>query len=265
MIAQQMNVDTISNNLANVNTTGYKKERLEFKTLLYQTLQQANLDPVNELGTRPVNLQVGLGVRPIATARMFDMGNIEVTNHPLDFAIEGPGFFTVERNVDDIAYTRDGCFKLATSEDGYSTLVTSDGYSILDIDGEHIIIPEDVTLNDISVDDLGRFRIKSADPVVGMEELGHQLDIVQFSNVQGLEAIGANLFRPTVTSGEPMPESEGTVITPSEVHQGVREMANVQVAEEMVRLIVAQRAYDLNSKVITTSDEMLQTANNLKR
>ncbi len=149
MIAQQMNVDTISNNLANVNTTGYKKERLEFKTLLYQTLQQASLDPVNELGTRPVNLQVGLGGRAIASARMFDVGNHEVTNHGLDFAIEGQGFFAIERNEEEVAYTRDGTFKMATLEDGTSIISTSDGYPVLTIDGEHIIIPENVTLEDI--------------------------------------------------------------------------------------------------------------------
>lgn len=262
MIAQQTNVDTISNNLANVNTTGYKKERLEFKSLLYQTLQRADLDATNNLGSRPINLQVGLGVRPIATSRIFDRGNMEVTDNKLDFAIDGYGFFVVDIGNDNVAYTRDGCLKLSTTDEG-SMLVTSDGYPILSVDREPIYIPSEVTLNDISVDPQGRFFIKTADN--DQEELGAQLDVVQFPNVQGLEAIGSNLYLTTVASGAEMPESEGTVVSPSTIIQGAREMPNVQIAEEMVKLIVAQRAYEINSKVITTSDDMLQTANNLKR
>jgi flagellar basal-body rod protein FlgG len=261
MIAQQTNVDVIGNNLANVNTTGFKRERLEFKSLLYQMMARADLDPVNEMGTRPVNLQVGLGVRTIATSRMFTPGNFEVTDTPLDFAIEGHGFFVVE-TPNGRAFTKDGNFKIATTGQE-SWLVTSDGFIILDTNGEEIRIPVDVQIHDVSVDFFGRF-FYSRDGE--MHELGHQLDIVQFANNQGLEAVGANLFIQTVASGEPMQESiAGDVGTVSRVLQGVREMSNVQIAREMVDLIVAQRAYEINSRVITTSDEMLQTANQLKR
>ncbi|MCL2702174.1 MAG: flagellar basal-body rod protein FlgG [Defluviitaleaceae bacterium] len=261
MIAQQTNVDVIANNLANVNTTGYKKERLEFKSLLYQTLAQADLDPANGMGSRPVNLQVGLGVRPVATARMFDRGNLEVTENNLDFAIEGFGFFAVE-TPNGVAYTRDGCFKLATTVQG-SYLVTSDGYMVLSTDGGPIILPPEVTMHDVEVDYRGRFLFMGEE---GEQiELGFQLEIVQFSNTQGLEAVGSNLFRETVASGLPLSEPGGDVPSLSKVIQGVREMPNVQIAEEMVRLIIAQRAYEINSKVISTSDDMLQTANGLKR
>lgn len=260
MIGQQQNVDTIANNLANVNTFGYKKERMEFKTLLYDTMQRADLDPVNQTG-RPVNLQLGLGVRPIATARLFSTGNMERTDVPLDFAIEGDGFFVVQRSEDEIRYTKDGAFKVSLTDEG-SMLVTSEGYPILSVDDEPIILPENVMVKDINVDEEGNIFYTGVDSVV--EDLGLQIQLVQFSNPQGLEGIGSNLLAITPASGEPMPEVEG-VNRPSRLVQGVLEMSNVQVAEEMVNLIVAQRAYELNSKVITTSDDMLQTANNLKR
>lgn len=262
MIAQQTNVDTISNNLANVNTTAYKKERLEFKSLLYQTMQRADLDPANQTGTRPVNLQVGLGVRPIATARFFDVGNMEITDNKLDFAIQGSGFFSVRTGEDTSAYTRDGCFKISYTDEG-KFLVTSDGYAVLDANGDTIIFPPELMLSDLSIDYLGNFFYTNAEGT--REDLGFQLDVVQFSNVQGLEAIGSNLFVETVASGAPMHEADGDVTHLSTIQQGMREMSNVLVAEEMVKLIVAQRAYELNSKVITTSDDMLQQANNLKR
>jgi flagellar basal-body rod protein FlgG len=247
-----------------VNTTAYKKERLEFKSLLYQTLQMADLDPINQMGSRPVNLQVGLGVRPIATARMFDRGSMQVTDNRLDFCIDGYGFFVIETERGTM-YTRDGNFKVATSPDG-NILVTSDGYTVRNTEGEMIIFPPEVAMSDVSVDYLGMVRVKvvSAEGVEDYEDLT-QIDIVQFTNPQGLEAVGGNLFRQTIASGGPIQESSGEVTTRSQVYQGVLEMPNVQIAEEMVRLIIAQRAYEMNSKVITTSDEMLQIANNLKR
>jgi flagellar basal-body rod protein FlgG len=259
MISQQQNVDTIANNLANVNTTGYKKERMEFKTLLYDMLRQADLDPANQTG-RPVNLQIGLGVRPIAVAKIFTQGNLQRTDHYLDLAIEGDAFFVIQRG-EELTYSKDGTFKISVG-DG-STIVTAEGYPLVSVDGESIVVPAEVPVQDVSISEEGILTYIDAEGVT--QDLGYQIALVQFSNPQGLESIGANLLRQTTASGEPIYEADGDVAHPSRVLQGVMEMANVQVAEEMVNLIVAQRAYDLNSKAITTSDEMLQTANNLKR
>ena len=262
MISQQQNVDNIANNLANVNTTGYKKERMEFKTLLYETMKRADLDPANRTG-RPVNLQVGHGVRPVSVSRMFTMGNLQRTDNPQDLAIEGRGFFAIRMNMDEIRYTKDGTFKLSPVAEG-NMLVTSEGYAVLSSDGEEIVFPYDVIMSFVSIDEGGNFYYTPANGGETMD-LGFQLLLVQFPNEQGLEAMGNNLFMETVASGAPLSEPDGEVVRPSRIMQGVLEMSNVQAAEEMVNLIVAQRAYDLNSKAITTSDDMLQTANNLKR
>jgi flagellar basal-body rod protein FlgG len=261
MISQQQNVDTISNNLANVSTFGYKKERMEFKSLLYETMARADLDPANQTG-RPVNLQIGHGVRPIATARVMAEGNFQRTDNAQDFAVEGDGFFAADRGDGEIVYTRDGSFKISASDEG-SMLVTSEGYPVLGVDGARIVIPPQVPAKDVSVSEEGVFAY--VNPEGASEDLGLQIMLVQFSNPQGLEAIGSNLLRVTAASGAPINESEGEINSRSRLRQGVLEMSNVQVAEEMVNLIVAQRAYDLNSKAITTSDDMLQTANSLKR
>jgi flagellar basal-body rod protein FlgG len=261
MISQQNNVDNISNNLANVNTTGYKKERMEFKTLLYETMKRADLDPANQTG-RPVNLQVGHGVRPIAVSRIFTMGNLQRTDNPQDVAIDGDGFFVIQRAVGDIKYTKDGTFKIAPTDEGLM-LTTSEGYLVLGVDDEPLIIPEGVSIDIISIDETGRFSYM--DENGQYVELDMQIKLVQFPNAQGLEGMGGNLLAQTVASGEPLVEADGDVSRPSRVIQGVLEMSNVQIAEEMVSLIVAQRAYDINAKAITTSDEMLQTANGLKR
>ncbi len=266
MSTQQDNVDVISNNLSNVNTYGFKKERMEFKTLLYDTMQRADLDEANQKG-RPVNLQVGSGVKPIATARIFTQGNLERTDQTLDFAINGEGFFSVRRSPLDadqqvISYTKDGSFKTSPTEDGLM-IVTSEGYPILGIDDEPIVIPPDVMLKDIMISEQGVFQYKDADGVI--QDMGFQFDIIQFSNVQGLEAIGGNLFVETPASGAPIKETSGDITNLSKLVQGVLETSNVKVADEMVNLIIAQRAYELSSKAITTSDEMLQQANNVKR
>lgn len=264
MTAQQLNVDTIANNIANVNTTGYKSDRMEFKTLLYQTMERASLDAADN--GKPVNLQVGLGVRPIATAKVFTNGSFERTELDLDFAIEGDGFFVIEHGNDDLGieenvYTRDGSFKLSVQDDG-NYLVTSDGYYVLDSEGERIVFPSDVPTSDISISSTGTLFYFEDDDTVYMD---NPIGIVQFPNVQGLESIGNNFYRETPNSGEPLYEAEGDTSTISTIVQGYLEMSNVNIAQEMVDLIVAQRAYDLNSKGITTSDEMLQTANELKR
>ena len=264
MNSMQMNIDTIANNISNVNTTAFKRERMEFKSLMYQTLQRADLDPAN-VGGRPVNLQVGLGVRPVATSRLFTQGNLLQTQSNLDFALEGPGFFVVQVSADEDLnmYTRDGSFKVSVNEDGEIMLVTSQGLPVLSTEDEPITFPEDIRINSLSIDRDGNFSFVDADGE--LQDLGMQLAVVQFSNVQGLEAAGSNLFRVTPASGEPIMEADGEVAQRSNVIQGYLEGSNVSVADEMINMITTQRAFDLNSRVIQASDEMLQGAANLRR
>jgi flagellar basal-body rod protein FlgG len=262
MTAQQTNVDVISNNLANVNTTAYKASRMEFKSLLYQTLSRATTDPATGI-TGPSNLQVGLGVRPVATTRQFSTGNFDRTDQIMDFAINGPGFFMIQRDPDTVAFSRDGNFRVSVMDDGGLMLVTAEGRAVLDIDGAEIVFPPEVNISTMSVDDFGNITFIDADGEV--EDLGLQIGIVQFSNLQGLETIGSNLFGVTAASGQPILEADGATPITSSILQGVIEMSNVQLAEEMVRLIIAQRAYEINSRSIQTSDEMLQQAAQLKR
>ena len=262
MSAQQTNVDLIANNLANVNTTAFKKERMEFQSLLYQTMRRATMDTATMI-QGPTNLQVGLGVRPIATTRIFEMGNLERTDNQFDFAINGPGFFMVQLNLDTVAFTRDGNFRLSPIEGGGLMLVTPEGLPILDIDGEFIEFGEELNLTTMSVGEDG--TILFASPEGEIIDEGIQIAMVQFPNVQGLEAMGRNFFRQTPASGEMMLESDGETNVVSSLLQGMLEASNVQLAEEMVRLIVAQRAYEVNSRTIQASDEMLQQANNLRR
>jgi len=262
MTSQQLNVDTIANNLANVNTTGFKRERLEFQSLLYETMRRADLDPANPV-SRPVNLQVGHGVRPIATSRSFTPGNLQQTENPLDFALQGPGFLQIAMPDGSVAFTRDGSFRMSVNEDGSFSLVTSTGLMLLNTDGGPITIPPMVRINDVFVNDSGGIGFMNPDGTV--TDLGVSIGIVQFTNDQGLLAIGGNLFEQSPASGPPINEWEGEVLRTTTLIQGSIEMSNVQVAQEMVDLIVAQRAYELNSRVIQASDEMLQQANNLRR
>jgi flagellar basal-body rod protein FlgG len=261
MTAQMLKIDTVTNNIANVNTTGFKRERLEFKTLLYETMQRADLDPVNMTG-RPVNLQVGHGVRPSATTRIFSQGSMQRTDRPMDFAIEGSAFFEVRTNYDEFFYTRDGSFHLMPLDDGTLMLTTSAGNPIMSADGNEIIIPEGLTADDITVTYEGMlFSTANGD----FEDLGFQLRLVQFPNPNGMEAIGNNLYMQTVASGAALSEVDGETGSISRVRQNFLEMSNVSIAEEMIGIITAQRAFDTNSRGITTSNEMLQTANQLVR
>ena len=254
MKAQQFNIDVISNNLSNVNTTAFKGHRAEFKDLLYGTIQKSNRS--GGVG-RPVNMQVGHGVQTVATSRDFKTGGFMETQNNLDVAIQGPGFFEVEMPNGDTMYTRDGSFKLSV-DGGVRSLVTSDGYFILDDGGDHIEIDDDWT--DINIDGSGFITARDdAGDIVDVARLG----FVDFINPAGLLNEGKNLYSETQMSGDATaidgPDMKSTIA------QGYLEASNVQVVDEMVKMITAQRAYEINSKAITTSDEMLQTANNLKR
>lgn len=211
---------------------------------------------VDEEG-RPVNLQVGHGVMPTATKKDFRNGSFMETNNPFDLAIDGEGFFAVVLPNDEIRYTRDGSFKLSV-EDDEGMLVTSEGYIILSEDEDEIIIEEGV--RDIDIDNLGYITgLDEEGDVVGLGRIG----LFRFTNPEGLLSEGLNLYSETVASGEGIPieaeEMNGSIL------QGYLESSNVQIVDEMVKMITAQRAYEINSKTIQTSDEMLQLTNNLKR
>ncbi|MCL6449950.1 MAG: flagellar basal-body rod protein FlgG [Acetobacteraceae bacterium] len=252
MLAQQLKVDTIANNLANVNTVGFKKNRVDFQDLLYTQLRLSGAVSQQEVQL-PTGLEVGHGVRPAATQRLFGQGSLQQTENPLDLAIQGDGFFQIRLPDDTVAYTRDGTFKL----DGEGRLVTSDGY-LLEWDGDEI--PPEALMINVAPDGTVTALMPGEDEP---EELG-QIELARFLNPAGLESLGANLYRATPASGEaevgiPGEEGMGTLL------QGYLETSNVQVVEEMVELIAAQRAYELTSRAIQSADDMLALANNLRR
>lgn len=251
MIAQQFNIDTISHNLANVNTTAFKRVRPEFQDLLYMTIRRPAA-PEDGTGA-PVGLDLGLGVRASGSQTNFQQGNLQPTGNPFDVALSGPGFFVVEGPDDRDYYTRDGSFKL----DAEGNLVTTDGYIVSVENGKEI--PSDAT--DISISEDGTITYLA--PGDEEPEEAGRLSLVQFLNPAGLEKLGNNLYRATTASGqaEEVDSEERNVA----VKQCFLESSNVQVVEEMVNLITAQRAYELNSKAIQASDEMLNIANNLRR
>lgn len=251
MQAQQLNMDTISNNLANVNTTGFKKSRVDFQDLLYQTMRSAGASD-GQGAQIPTGLQIGLGVRPVATQKIFTPGQFSSTGNSLDLAIEGEGFFQVLMPDGTIAYSRDGSFK----RDGDGRIVTSDGYPL----EPELIIPEDA--EDISIGPDGTVSVKL--PNQNESQNIGQIELVRFVNPAGLSSIGRNLLKPTAASGDAITDTPG-LSGVGTIAQGILEMSNVQVVEEMVNMIVAQRAYEINSKAIQASDEMLQTANALRR
>ncbi len=259
MQAQQLNMDITSNNLANVNTTGFKKSRAEFKDLIYETIRRPDDPELIPGGATPVGIQVGHGVRPSATTRDFSEGNLQPTDNPLDVAIEGPGFFIVEKLDGSFVFTRDGSFKV--SMDGTDrNLVTSEGYYVLSEDESYITIPEEYT--DISISSDGMITAVAEDGTI--EELG-RIGLAKFLNPEGLLAIGNNLFEATEVSGEHVLKQDEQDSGYGTLLQGFLEMSNVKVVEEMVNLIIAQRAYEVNTKAVQASDEMLAQANNLRR
>lgn len=262
MTAQQLNVDTIANNLANVNTVGYKKETTNFKSLLYANLGgPATEETIQEA---PTSNQVGHGVRALANSRDYSPGTLQQTDNVTDIAVEGKGFFAIQQADESIAYTRDGSFRISMiADEGAYALVTSDGEAVLSIEDESIVIGTDIPVEQVKIGQDGGVYYLDAETGEKMEIA--QIKMVQFANTQGLEAIGANLYVETPASGEPLVEGEDENLTRSTLRTGYLEGSNVQIADEMVKLIIAQRAYELNSKAITTVDTMLQQANDLKR
>jgi len=255
MMAQQFNVDVISNNLSNVNTTGFKKERAEFKDLLYETLDKAS--NINGQG-KPVNLQVGHGTAVMSTVKDFSTGNLEKTDNPLDFAIDGEGFFTVQGPKGDVAYTRDGSFKVSVTDTG-KMLTTSEGYPVLDENGNQIVFNGSEA--GLTVSNEG--DISTVDSTGATVPLGQKIGLVKFANRYALESVGSDLYEKNSATGDPVPDAD--LGSKSVIDQGFLESSNVQVVEEMVKLIVAQRAYEVNSKAIQSADDMLGMANNLRR
>lgn len=244
MQAQQMRIDTIANNLSNVNTTAYKRSNVDFQDLLYQT--------INQPGADNAGVQVGLGVRPVAVTKIYHQGNLQITENALDLAIDGDGFFQVRRPDGTVAYTRDGSFKL----DAEGNLVTSGGLQL----EPQIQFPAGTSNIYISTNG------QVAAQLPGQPEQAPigQINLVRFPNPAGLQAMGNNLVLQTAASGEPIigpADIEGM----GRIRQGALETSNVELVREMVMMIATQKAYDTSSKAINVSDKMMETANNLQR
>lgn len=251
MIAQQLQIDVTSNNIANVNTIGYKKGRAEFSDLLYQSMQYAGA-ATSTTTMSPTGIDVGLGVRPTSIAKMFTQGNFKETGNDLDVVISGNGFFSVQLPDGSTAYTRNGSFKL----DGNGTVVNADGYPLT----PQLVIPADALKVSIGVD--GTVSVLQPGQTT-LQQVG-QIQTTSFVNPAGLHALGDNNYVNTTASGDPIQGTPG-LNGLGQIRQGFVEMSNVQLVEEMTELITGQRAYEANSKSILTSDEMLGIVNGLKR
>lgn len=251
MQAQTTNIDVISNNLANVNTAGFKRSRADFQDLLYDTMRPPGTDAGN--GSQvPTGIQIGHGTRTVATHKIFSQGDFQNTSNELDMAIEGQGFFQVIQSNGDVAFTRAGNFKI----DSEGRIVSPDGFLL----EPEVTVPVDALA--ISIGSTGIVSVMQAGQAEPTE-VG-TIELARFVNPAGLQSIGRNLFTRTGASGE------ATTGQPGEdgfgaIAQGYLEMSNVSIVDEMVNMITAQRAYEINSKAIQTADEMLQTSNNLKR
>ena len=261
MNAQQTNVDTIANNLANVNSVGYKAQVAQFKSLLYQNLQSvtttANGDP------KPTSSQVGLGVRTSSLNSLFTQGSLLDSDSDTAFAIEGHGFFALRGEDGTTYYTRNGDFIWALGANGGMTLTNADGLPVLDSNGRAISLNRNYIASKITITEDG--QVCYPDELNNPQPIGITIGTYQFSNPGGLNRVGDTLFAVTDASGRALNEDTTPGVSKSRIVQGYLEGSNVQVANEMVNLIVAQRAYEMNSKAITTSDSMMETANNLKR
>ncbi len=251
MQAQALNLDVIANNLANVNTAGFKKSRAEFQDLLYETLRPAGTSSSQDTQV-PTGIQIGHGTRPSTVLKIFSQGSMENTKNELDLAIEGDGFFQIILPNGETAYTRDGSFKL----DSDGRIVNSDGFAL----EPEISIPSDALSISVGID--GTVSVLQAGDSIP-SEIG-TIELARFVNPAGLISTGRNLYITSEASGDEMtgtPSEDGL----GSLAQGFLEMSNVSVVDEMVSMITAQRAYEVNSKSIQTADEMLQMANNIKR
>ncbi len=251
MIAQQLNVETISNNIANSTTTGFKKQRAEFQDLLYQNFRRIGSTSSDAGTVVPTGVQVGAGVRVAAVARVLEQGNLNITDNKLDVAINGSGYFQITMPSGDTAYTRAGNFKLSPQ----GVVVTADGYTVQ----PNITIPSNAV--DVAINPSGEVLVK-LDGQTATQNVG-QLQLATFANAAGLEAIGDNLFLETGASGQSVTGNPGAPGF-GRVTQGALETSNVNVVQEITTLITAQRAYEMNSKIIKTTDEMMQQAGQMK-
>jgi flagellar basal-body rod protein FlgG len=252
MSAQQMNVDNIANNLANANTTGFKMRRTEFQDLMYQSVVQ----PGTASGAQtvvPSGLQIGLGARPASNEVIFQQGDFQQTSNPLDLVIQGKGFFQVRRATGDLAYTRSGAFHL--DRDG--NMVTLNGESV----EPQITIPTEAQNMNISADGTVSYTL----PGQTSTQIAGQIQLANFVNPAGLNSIGNNLYLPTDASGDATVGNPGGQEGLGTLQQGYLEGSNVSVVEEFINLIVSQRAYEANSKVVKAADEMYQQVNNISQ
>ncbi len=261
MISQQTNVDTISNNIANINTTGFKSEQAEFKSLLYQTIQTRTTTANGQ--NKPISAQVGLGTRLASITSTFTQGNMLANESPTSFAIEGAGFFGVLTEDGTTKYTRNGSFLWGIGTNG-TTLATSSGNPVLDTTGKPIVLPENIRTSEVQFMP-GSGELAYLDGTKTLRSLGITIGTWQFDNRAGLDKIGTSLFQETDASGVAMNEATAANLNKSKVQNKYLEGSNVQVADEMVDLIVAQRAYEMNSKAIQAADDMLSQANSLRR
>jgi len=251
MQAQDKNISTVTQNIANVNTNGFKKRVVNFEDLLYQTLREPGTELVDGI-TTPTGIQMGNGVRVTGISKVFTQGGFQITDNPFDLAIEGEGFFQVQLPNGGIGYTRDGAFR----PDANGQLVNASGL-ILD---PPIQIPQDV--KNVTIGTNGVVSVIQGNNQQAVQ-VG-QIQLIRFVNPGGLNNQGRNIYTKTIASGAPIPGNPGQGEFGT-VAQGSIETSNVSIVDEMVNLIVAQRAYESNSKGITTADSMLQTANGLKR
>lgn len=262
MIAQQANIDNIANNLANVNTVGYKTSVNEFKSLLYQNLQTRTTSATG--APKPTGAQVGLGVRNASMVSLFKQGPTLASDSDTAFAINGKGFFGVRGEDGQKYYTRNGNFLWALGNNNTIMLTTSDGLPVLNTAGNPISFSQNrYVATNISVN--ARGELCYPDEKNNPQPIGVSIGLFQFNNPGGLEKVDGTLYQVSAASGAVMNEATNRGLEKSTVMQGYLEGSNVQVADEMVNMIVAQRAYEMNSKAIQASDEMLQQANNLRR